>query len=122
MRWVGTVALAVLCGSLHAQLGLGGDAGASLLPIPKVVLAPTNLPVGLSEAFSLPTVYGTRAPSPPTLNSVMSGDTGFDYAAVKPHLAFFCRLELRIEEETQFPVRFRLGEVRGWQQELSKRD
>ncbi len=27
------------------------------------------------------------------------------------HLAFFCRLELKIEKTTKFPVKFRLGDV-----------
>jgi hypothetical protein len=49
-----------------------------------------------------------------------AGET--NYRDARPYLAFFCRLELRIEEQTHFPVRFRLGEVRGWQQSLSKRE
>ena len=122
MRWAITVALAVLSLSLNAQLRLGGDAGASILPIPEVTLAPAGMSMAMPESYFRTIGYGTRAPSPPSLHEMMGDELEFDYAAVRPHLAFFCRLELRIEEETQFPVRFRLGEVRGWQQELTKRD
>jgi hypothetical protein len=48
--------------------------------------------------------------------------TDFDFTMAKPHLAFFCRLELNIEKATRFPAKFRLGEVRSWQQELTKRE
>ena len=122
MRWTATAALTVLSLTLSAQRSLGGDAGASILPIPEVRLAPAGTYMAMPDSFSRPIAYGTRAPSQPSLHEMMGDDREFDYASVKPHLAFFCRLELRIEEETRFPVRFRLGEVRGWQQELTKRD
>ncbi|PHK99963.1 hypothetical protein CGL56_02640 [Neolewinella marina] len=68
------------------------------------------------------TFPGTRGPAPLASTSSGYGSPAFDFAATKPYLAFFCRLELNIEEATRFPVRFRLGEVRGWQQELGRRD
>ena len=116
------LALTFLSVGLRAQLRVGGDAGAGLLPVPEMALATSGDGPGIPIPRFPWMTYGTRAPSPPSLQAVMAQPAGFDYASVKPHLAFFCRLELRIEEETRIPVRFRLGEVRGWQQELTKRD
>ena len=69
-------------------------------------------------------LLGTRDPARDVMAfaSPVSQPAPFAYGNAKPYLAFFCRLELDIEEATKFPVRFRLGEVRGWQQELRKRD
>ena len=87
---------------------LGGYAGAE----PSADFIPHYLPVSLRTRV--------RAPYTPMLP--LATPAPFDFGATKPHLAFFCRLELDIEEATRFPVRFRLGEVRSWQQEISKRD
>ena len=101
------VLLILLASSARAQLTTGGGAGATALELQP------------SPSFDLPS---TRGPAP-----ILAGESEprirpFDFAQTKPHLAFFCRLELNIEEATRFPVRFRLGEVRTWQQELTKRD
>ena len=76
----------------------------------------TALPITATLSDRLP----TRGPAPLALSVLRPA--AFDFGTAKPHLAFFCRLELHIEEATRFPVRFRLGEVRTWQQELTKRD
>ena len=46
----------------------------------------------------------------------------FDFSVAKPHLAFFCRLEINEAAGGVIPVKFRLGEVRGWQQDIGRRD
>ena len=78
-----------------------------------------NFSPGLLSPSAL---HRTRVPAPFTALTPVVEPAPFDFNATKPYLAFFCRLELNIEEATRFPVRFRLGEVRGWQQELSKRE
>ena len=90
-----------------AQLAADHVAAEELLPLPVL------LQYGVPTCGPAPLPVATAQPPQPQV---------FDFAAAKPHLAFFCRLELNIEEATRFPVRFRLGEVRTWQQELSKRD
>ena len=114
--------LMILSVGLHAQSGLGGNTAASILPIPECDLV-SDLP-GMMVMTNLPLKedVSTCAPPPYLLSEALPAPRGFDFAAAKPYLAFFCRLELDIEAATKFPVRFRLGEVRTWQQELSKRD
>ena len=104
MRWT-----ILLLGLLYActaagQLSVGSTGSKSVLP--------------LTASFS--DRLFTRGPAPQEMSALRPA--AFDFAAAKPHLAFFCRLELDIEAATRFPVRFRLGEVRTWQQELTKRD
>jgi hypothetical protein len=70
---------------------------------------------GFQKLYTCVPALRSGLPDPPR-------STAFDYAKARPHLAFFCRLELNIEAATSFPVRFRLGEVRSWQQSLSKRE
>ncbi|CAH0999895.1 hypothetical protein LEM8419_01155 [Neolewinella maritima] len=93
---------------MQAQLTPGGGAGAE----------PLALRVAPLEALH------TRVPARPVAYDDLPvvEPEAFDFSRTKPHLAFFCRLELDIEDATRFPVRFRLGEVRTWQQELTKRD
>ena len=92
---------------LHAQLTVGGAAGANMLDV---------------QTSSLLHPLRTRGPAPRFVQQGVPEVEPFNFAQAKPHLAFFCRLELDIEQATRFPVRFRLGEVRTWQQELTKRD
>ncbi|WP_116124832.1 hypothetical protein [Lewinella sp. IMCC34183] len=122
MRAALAVLLLLSCGALQAQLTVGADAGAGSLTERRATLVPEPLAVCKPAALRLATDPGTRVPAPfaETVGSFESSD--FDFASTKPYLAFFCRLELNIEAATHFPVRFRLGEVRGWQQELTKRD
>ncbi len=101
------VLVVLLSGSIRAQLTTGGGAGATAL-----VLQP-------SPSFD---PLSTRGPAPLSTGRSEPQVQPFDFAQAKPHLAFFCRLELDIEQATRFPVRFRLGEVRTWQQELTKRE
>ena len=97
----------LLSGSVPAQLSVGGGAGATALELqPSLSFDP----------------LGTRGRAPLSIGRSEPQIQPFDFAQAKPHLAFFCRLELDIEQATRFPVRFRLGEVRTWQQELTKRD
>ncbi|PPK85996.1 hypothetical protein CLV84_2913 [Neolewinella xylanilytica] len=109
-------------GVVTAQVNWGADAGAALLPIERVNLVGDWLGTNTLEPFLLPKQAVSRVPSPYLFLAETAQPAPFDFSATKPHLAFFCRLELDIEEATKFPVRFRLGEVRGWQQELTKRD
>ena len=116
-----TLGLALGC-ALQAQIGLGVNAGAIPGLGPQLKLVPKWWSVVYPEAFG---DFGWQFPRAPSRKLVSANDPAeqsFDYEAAKPYLAFFCRLELNIEEATRFPVRFRLGEVRSWQQELSKRD
>jgi hypothetical protein len=89
---------------------IGSTAVMAQLQVPPPAVRQASHPVALRQAILLPSEDGTRVPAQ------------FDFANAKPHLAFFCRLELDIEAATRFPVRFRLGEVTGWQQRLTKRD
>ena len=92
---------------LYAQLTVGGAAGANMLDVQTSLLLHS---------------LRTRGPAPVFIEQGVPEVKPFDFATAKPYLAFFCRLELDIEQATRFPVRFRLGEVRTWQQELTKRD
>ena len=92
---------------MRAQLSVGGAAGAKVLDV---------------QTRPLLNPLGTRGPAPVLVEQDATEVESFDFTKAKPHLAFFCRLELDIEQATRFPVRFRLGEVRTWQQELTKRD
>ena len=122
MRATLSVTLLLLIGTLHAQLSVGGDAGAGTLSELRAEWVPDVLPVAKPVGLQSKTMPGTRARALHAPAATPPQPTAFDFSAAKPHLAFFCRLELDIEEATRFPVRFRLGEVRTWQQELSKRD
>lgn len=44
-------------------------------------------------------------------NSPLSVSEKQPYAYDAQHLAFFCRLEVRLEKATKIPVRFRIGDV-----------
>lgn len=113
----------ILCGPLSAQLGVGEDVGtAEILHVEQYDLVGT-LP-WMMDAVHIPLSSGleSSASSPYSFLDVLPEPVPFDFTAAKPYLAFFCRLELDIEAATNFPVRFRLGEVRTWQQELTKRD
>ena len=115
--------LALFCSAgLWAQLGVGEDAEAILLPIEPTSLVSAGVTVAQGESLSSRNSLFSRAPAPFAFGETSVAPTPFNYGASKPYLAFFCRLELHIEEATRFPVRFRLGEVRSWQQELTKRD
>ncbi len=110
--------------SAWAQLRLGGDAGAGN-PTGQfsddLIKTPFSTYYPVTQDF--PEIPGTRLRAPYTKAALPSlAQQPFNFAETKPYLAFFCRLELNIEEATRFPVWFRLGEVRTWQQELSKRD
>lgn len=112
--------LLLLSTALPAQLRVGADAGALQWGGEQGNPAVTPLAIHPKPRLLPGKDPGTRGPSAPQLYAAR--ETAFDFSAAKPHLAFFCRLELNIEEATRFPVRFRLGEVRTWQQELTKRD
>ena len=107
MRFLFLTLLTLSTLALHAQLRTGGGAGAKVLELP---------------ALPFPDLLRTGGPARLDDRSDELRASTFNFAEAKPHLAFFCRLELNIEEATHFPVRFRLGEVRTWQQELTKRD
>ncbi|MBB4078360.1 hypothetical protein GGR28_000973 [Lewinella aquimaris] len=102
-----------------AQLRVGGAAGAMNIETEPVLLVRPLLLVDDPKTLLSPSLPGTRDPA---AFAIDSNAPRFDFASAKPYLAFFCRFELHIEEATRFPVRFRLGEVRTWQQELTKRD
>ncbi|THH41919.1 hypothetical protein [Neolewinella litorea] len=108
--------------SLPAQLRVGADAGATFIKYQPLKVV-SDVPFRPSHPAWLPvTLGGTRGRAPYIQAERPAAPAAFDFAAARPYLAFFCRLELDIEEATRFPVRFRLGEVRGWQQELTRRD
>lgn len=58
----------------------------------------------------------------PNRLSVLSGLRGpsarFDYQQTKPHLAFFCRMEINKAKGNIIPAKFRLGGHRHWQDNL----
>lgn len=106
----------------NSAMAIAADAGAQKFGIspdkyPRIAFDRTALTEPVSGRDLLPS-YGAE----PFAYIPLSRAAPFRYADTKPYLAFFCRLELDIEEATKFPVRFRLGEVRSWQQELSKRE
>ncbi len=107
-----------------AQLRVGAVAGAEPFPaaLPPTGVDPPRLLRHPAFAAGWGGLPGTRVPAAGVSGNDRRPPTAFNFAAAKPYLAFFCRLELQLEQATRFPVRFRLGEVRGWQQELSKRD
>ena len=121
-RYTSLVVLLFCSYGLFAQLSLRRSAGEELLPIGQPSLETGGRFVGGFKSVSAGDSLFSRAPAPYAFAGRPSTSASFDYAQSKPYLAFFCRLELNIEEATRFPVRFRLGEVRTWQQELSKRD
>lgn len=61
----------------------------------------------------------SATPTPPDLTDVFLGTTaGFrqmtttaPYLLYQQHLAFFCRVEVKIDQAAKLPVRFRLGSV-----------
>ena len=62
-------------------------------------------------------------PNPLSILSGLRGPSSrFDYQRAAPHLAFFCRLEINESAGGVIPMRFRLGGVRHWQDELPRRD
>ena len=84
-------------------------------------------PAPLTEIPRLERSHSVGEAPPPLL--ALFSDVGlaiptaprFDFAATKPHLAFFCRLEINEAAGGAIPLKFRLGEVRGWQQEVGRR-
>ncbi len=122
MRYYVTLFFLAASLALFAQIGVGGDAGTTLLEIDRVRLVTTRLPAVYPDSAPVAERVGSCAPSPSAPYANLPVNQSFDFSAAKPYLAFFCRLELDIEEATRFPVRFRLGEVRTWQQDLSKRE
>ena len=108
--------------AVAAQGSLRRSAGEELLPIGPIALERGFMFSGSTESVPLTDMLFSRAPAPKALDRKSAASAPFDYDQSKPYLAFFCRLELNLEQATRIPVRFRLGEVRSWQQELSKRD
>ena len=121
-RWFSLLILLGCSCGLFAQLSLRRSAGEEILPIGVQLSLTGNLVPGRLETASAGDERFSRAPAPYVFARRPDTSTVFDYERSKPYLAFFCRLELNIEEATRFPVRFRLGEVRSWQQELTKRE
>lgn len=80
----------------------GADAGANFL---------TTSPSRLSRSSGLlATVdYGP---------STIPAPTPFDFTSTRPHLAFFCRLEINEARGAVIPMKFRLGGHRSWQEDL----
>ena len=90
----------ILFSPLSGQLSVD-QAPASLLPITR----PEN--------------FVSQESKPPTLSSLMLGNPQSDTQAppsllslkYEPHLAFFCRVEVKIDKAVGTPFRFRLGSV-----------
>ncbi|MCP9235586.1 hypothetical protein [Lewinella sp. JB7] len=111
-----------LSGVARGQLQMGAGAGAKHAQIQQTLRVATPSLRHYPQAWLLTEVYSTRGPAPSGADARKQANADFDFTSTKPYLAFFCRLELQLEEATRFPVRFRLGEVRTWQQELTKRE
>ena len=131
MRYLSLLVLLLFAASAAAQLRVENPlAGSRILrqAVKPEVEGGLDVPFALqlSPVFSRPLGVApasrVRAHMPYAVPVATPVSPAFDFAAAKPYLAFFCRLELDIEEATRMPVRFRLGEVRTWQQELSKRE
>lgn len=56
----------------------------------------------------------------PVLQGLRGPTARFDYRQAAPHLAFFCRLEINEAANYAIPLKFRLGGVRHWQDELRR--
>ncbi len=101
------ISILLFCASLshflQAQESIGVRANDSLLPIYKDYFPAPFIPSGelIMAAKSYPA--DIQAVRPP----VDLSDIKFNI----DHLATFCRLELKLEKATKFPVKFRLGEV-----------
>lgn len=86
---------------------------------------------GLSALPGQPTVSsihfapqwpGWILPQTPTTPPLTSAYSKLYLPQATDHYAFFCRLELKIEHATGFPVRFRLGDVEYVDRLEGKRD
>lgn len=54
----------------------------------------------------------------PLLQGLRGPNARFNYRQTLPHLAFFCRLEINEAVRSVIPMKFRLGGVRHWQDDL----
>ena len=105
---------------LLAQIGVQAQDQNSVVDQPLQIL--TYLPLsqphfaftqGLDTwKFSIPQPSSSNQPIPPPsllqdFRSTARTLPGYDSS----HLAFFCRLEVRLEKATKIPVRFRIGDV-----------
>ena len=110
--WLLVVGLLTL-GAVRAQLSLSVDAGAILpIRVPPRSLATALLPdYRPAGSVSFQRTTGGRQPLP----------TNFDFTRTRPHLAFFCRLEINEAAGHVIPLKFRLGGHRAWQEDLLRR-
>ena len=100
------IVLAAASSTAWAQLAI-------VPPTDKTILKPIALPSFSSSVMDL----GIHSKSSPAKPSFLDLRQAFQLTTVQlpnyqvKDLAFFCRLEVRLESATRIPVRFRLGDV-----------
>lgn len=108
-----TCILLVAATNLQAQLNLANDLHPGILPFNAIFL---GADAGAMEGLTSNAL--TVSTSLPLTKSPKS----FDFTKSAPHLAFFCRLEINEKAGGVIPVKFRLGGVKHWQDDLGRRD
>lgn len=119
MRTLLTTLLLATVTHLSAQLNLmGADAGARPMKV--------ESPLANTADRYLNRLFPPVTPAParrrPHGRSAISKSVDFDFTATRPHLAFFCRLEINEARGNRIPMKFRLGGVTAWQYRLLRDD
>ena len=107
-RIIGLIIFGIIC---LQQYSFGQDVRISGKSIPELKQAPLLPIVVLSSTFKLFDL------STPLLSSKHQPASNLEVAQSMPKawayedLAFFCKLEVKMEKAARFPIKFRLGEV-----------
>ncbi len=87
-------------------------AGRSLPELRRDTVIPApQLPDWGASPFSAAGLHAAGAPHPPTAGPLSRSAPALPRVFSAEELAFFCRIELKLEKAAGLPVKFRLGEV-----------
>ena len=111
MKYLSIIAAMILLGfstpEIQAQVRLGGQSLPELRQVDPLPVRSTFF----SQSVQYLTLLNTNQPPSSQLNFRQPTPTRLPQAWSYHDLAFFCRLEVKLEKATNLPIKFRLGEV-----------